>query len=48
MLEKLYDEDEFYQEDGWPTEDRYVLITSDYEAGDADFDQFALNTLRVD
>jgi len=25
-----------------------VLITSDYEAGDADFDQFALNTFRVD
>ena len=51
MLEKLYDEDEFYQEDGWPTEEyalcRYVLTASDDEAGDADFDQFALITNAI-
>ena len=51
MAEELHNEEEFYQDNGWPTEEyslcRYALPVSGEDIDDADFDQFALITNAV-
>ena len=51
MAEEIHNEDEFYQDNGWPTEEytfcRYALPVSGDAVDDADFDQFALITNAV-
>lgn len=50
-MEDLYKEEDFYKEDGWPTEEfslcPYILPVLDEEAGKSDSDQFALITNAV-
>ena len=51
MVENLYDEDEFYRDNGWPTEEyslcRYELPVLRDNAEESDYDQFALITNAI-
>lgn len=51
MAEELHNEKEFYQDNGWPTEEYslcgYVLPVLEEDAKESDYDQFALITNAV-